>query len=208
MDGGRVFVDRRDAGRQLAEELHPYAENAVVLGLPRGGIVVAREVADALGIPLDVAISCKLRHPDMPEFAAGAVDPEGHLLFNPDAVGTFSPEAMDAEVAQRAALARKRLAQYRAIHAEVPVAGRTVLLVDDGMATGLTIRLAAPGLPRKGAAKVVVALPVAPRDAQDRLRNDVDECVILVQPVGFHAVGQAYLDFAQVEDDEALAAFR
>jgi putative phosphoribosyl transferase len=200
-----MFTDRVDAGRQLAEELAAYAgaPATVVLGIPRGGVVVAAEVASALRLPLDIVVAAKVGAPGNPEFAIGAVTADGQLLVNPDAgFGT-------AGVEHAAGPAREKVAaQTRAQRGNRPplrVSGLTTIVVDDGLATGLTALAAVRYLRREGAARIVLAVPVSAESSARRLRGEVDEFVAVDVPLGFSAVGQFYARFGQTEDAEVRA---
>lgn len=199
-----MFKDRQDGGRQLAERLTRYrgAANAIVLGIPRGGVVVAAEVAHTLALPLDVAVAAKVGSPGNPEYAVGAVTPDGQVSVNASAgltheeVGRIADSARDKARRYSELLRDKRL--------PLDVRDKTVLLVDDGLATGLTARAAVQWLKREGAQRVVVAVPVAAPDAVDSLSAIADEVVAVSIPIGFYAVGQFYERFTQTQDQEVL----
>lgn len=198
-----MFADRREAGRLLAAELRGYAqEQPIVLGVPRGGVIVAAEVARALGADLDVVVARKIGHPSDPEYAVGAVDVSGRVVSG----GWMADTGWLAEEgARQRAEAERREALYRAGAPPAPVEGRTVIVVDDGIATGLTLRAAVEGLAGRGAAKVVVAAPVASPQAVRTLEEVADTVVVLDAPPGFSAVGAHYRDFSQTSDGEVLA---
>lgn len=202
------FVDRRDAGRQLAGRLKQLrGSGLVVLGLPRGGVPVAEEVARALGAPLDVCLVRKLGVPFQPEVAMGAIGEGGVRVFNDEVVRAArvtSDELAAVEARERKVL-EGRARRYRGGREPVRVDGRTALVVDDGVATGATARAACLIARARGAARVVLAVPVAPRDCAARLGADADEFVCLHAPYDFYAVGQFYADFSQVDDDEVVA---
>jgi putative phosphoribosyl transferase len=200
-----MFANRVDAGRQLAKELRSrvQAPATVVLGIPRGGVVVAAEVARELHLPLDLVFAAKVGAPDNPEYAAGAVTADGELLANPDA-------GFDAATLEHIAdAAREKLAgQLRSLRGKRPtlnVSGLTTIVVDDGLATGLTALAAIHYLRRQGAARVVLAVPVAAQSSAMRLQREVDEFVAVEVPAGFFAVGQFYTNFGQTEDAEVRA---
>ncbi|MGY2083809.1 phosphoribosyltransferase [Blastococcus sp. SYSU DS0539] len=206
------YADREDAGRALAAALAGRADaRALVLGLPRGGVLVAAEVAAALGAELDVLVVRKLGVPGHPELAMGAIAAVGEAVetvwvrsvldrAGPDPVAVS--EVHDRELAEL----RRRTTAYRGTRPAPAVAGRHVLLVDDGLATGATMRVAVRALRRSGPARITVAVPVGSPDAVAGLAGAVDEVVCLQQPAGFRAVGQAYADFSDTPDDDVLAA--
>ena len=201
------FKNRVDAGRRLGERLkqHTY-EEVVVLGLPRGGVPVAFEVARALDAPLDVIVVRKLGVPFQPELAMGALGEGGVRIVNDRVVtmiGISAAELDEAEQRERRELAR-RAARFRGERERVPLVGHTALIVDDGIATGSTVRAACKGARMHGAARVVVATPVAPPETVASLCNDADEVIALHMPEQFFAIGQFYGDFAQTSDDEVV----
>lgn len=199
-----MFADRVDAGRRLAEALDGMvAPDALVLGVPRGGVVVAAEVARALGLELDVVIVRKIGAPGQPEYAIGALDADGRVLG-------ADPSRVDAAYLRRAAeegraeIAR-RLQAYRGSRPRPRIAGREVLLVDDGIATGFTVRAAVESVRGSGAARIIVAAPVAAPGAISLLADEADAVIVLAEPAGFYAVGQFYRDFSQTTDAEVIA---
>lgn len=203
----RWFRDRRSAGRQLAERLvHLRGRDVVVLGLPRGGVPVAFEVARSLGATLDVLVVRKLGLPHQPELAMGAIGEGGVLVVNEEVLaraGVDRAGLAAVERRERAELER-RAARLRRDHPRSPLAGRTVVIVDDGIATGATARAACQVARAQGAARLVLAVPAcSPRTAR-LLRGEVDELVVLEAPADFVAVGQAYGDFRPVPDEEVV----
>ncbi|NUU25264.1 MAG: phosphoribosyltransferase [Streptomycetaceae bacterium] len=202
-----LFSDRLEAGRELAARLeHVRDENPVVLGLIRGGVPVAGEVAEALEAPLDVCLVRKLGVPYEPEVALGAIGEDGVRVLNPEAILALRVTEEDlaaVERPERRVLAERARA-YRGDRRPVDLHGRTVLIVDDGVATGSTARAACQVVRRQGAARVVFAAPVAPPDVTERLGKEVDELVCPYMPVEFMAVGQFYADFAQTTDEEVV----
>lgn len=197
-----VFRDRIDAGRRLAERLAPIADDpeTIVLAIPRGAVVLGAEIAIAYGLPLDLVIVRKIGHPGNPEYAAGAVDPDGRVLRNP-ASDVSEEYLLEEAVREREEIAR-RLSEYRGDAPEPDVAGKKVILVDDGVATGLTALKAIRFLRDRGAARVVLAVPVISEGAADLLRPELDDLVALEIPVVFWAVGGFYVSFPQVSDEQ------
>ncbi|HLT16045.1 MAG TPA: phosphoribosyltransferase family protein [Acidimicrobiales bacterium] len=201
------FPDRATAGRRLAERLeHLRGRPVVVLGLPRGGVPVAAEVADALGAPLDVIVVRKLGVPTHPELAMGAVGEGGVLVVEPEVRARAG-----VDDARLAALARREQAEvarrarrFRGDRGHADLAGRIALVVDDGIATGSTARAACLVARAQGAERVVLAVPVAPPDWVERLGDAADEYVSVATPAPFYAVGQWYDDFGQTSDDEVV----
>ena len=209
-----AFADRRDAGRALGARLAgTLAGDVVVLGLPRGGAVVAAGVAAALGAPLDVLLVRKLGLPGQPELAMGAVAAIGEAVETVRSEGVLAAAGVDeatfAGVRDRElAELRRREAAYRGNRPSVEVAGRTVVLVDDGLATGATVRAALRVLAARRPARSVVAVPVGSPAAVRDLRHLADEVVCLLAPPSLRAVGSAYGDFAQTSDDEVRRVLR
>lgn len=202
-----VFIDRSDAGRRLAAALqHLQGEPVVVLGLPRGGVPVAFEVARSLGAPLDVIVVRKLGVPFQPELGMGAIGEDGVRVVNDEVVrlGRVSEAELAAVEARERIELERRARTFRGDRARVPLEGRTAVIIDDGIATGSTARAACQVARAHGAARVVLAVPVAPPDWEDRLRQDADELVALETPSPFWAIGQFYADFSQTSDDEVV----
>jgi putative phosphoribosyl transferase len=203
-----MFANRVDAGRQLAQAVeHLRGPDTVVLGLPRGGVPVAYEVARALEAPLDVIVVRKLGVPFQPELAMGAVGEEDVLVLNAEVVRmTHLSEAEMASVERRErAVVEERAARFRAGRPRVSLEGRTALIVDDGVATGATARAACHVARALGAARVVLAVPVGPQEVGERFAEEADEVVCPNRPPGFYAVGQFYADFSQTTDDEVTS---
>ncbi|WP_274423349.1 phosphoribosyltransferase [Chelativorans sp. YIM 93263] len=203
------FKNRTDAGERLARELEHFSDvNPVVLALPRGGVPVAFEVAKALKAPLDVLMVRKLGAPNHPEYGIGAVvdgsDPQ--VVLNEEAMQIVRPprEYVEAEKERQLAEIERRRAEYLAGRRPIPLAGRTAIVVDDGIATGGTIRVALNALRRAKAASIALAVPVAPREVLDILHEDADEVICLSAPVDFRAVGLHYEDFGQTSDAEVV----
>jgi predicted phosphoribosyltransferase len=204
-----IFEDRRDAGRQLAAALSQYAgrPEVLVLGLPRGGVPVAFEVASALKAPLDVFVVRKIGVPGHEELALGAIASGGALVFNEELARALDlpQEAIRRLVRAEATELARREAAYREGRPPLDVRGRTVLLVDDGLATGASMRAAIAALAAAGPAWVVVAVPIASPDTCAELRADVDDIICAAAPEPFHAVGAWYQDFSPTSDDEVRA---
>ncbi|HEY8544153.1 MAG TPA: phosphoribosyltransferase family protein [Acidimicrobiales bacterium] len=202
------FADRRDAGRRLAARLvRLRGSDPVVVGLPRGGVPVAFEVARALDAPLDVLVVRKLGVPFQPELAMGAIGEGGALVVDDDVVrrAGVSPVALARIAARERATLEDRLRRLRRGRPAVPLAGRTVVVVDDGIATGSTARVACRVARDRGAARVVLAVPVAPAGWESVLRDAADELVAVATPEPFEAVGAWYDDFSPTTDDEVVA---
>ncbi|MEU6641507.1 phosphoribosyltransferase family protein [Saccharomonospora sp. NPDC046836] len=202
------FENRRAAGRELAQRLgNLRAYQPLVLGLPRGGVIVAKEIADALDAPLDVLLVRKMGAPGRPELAIGAVGEGGVLVTNDDLVQQLRLSSADIDAA--ANRERVRLdqlgTQLRQGTPALAVAGRTVVLADDGIATGATVRAALQVLRARGASRIVLAVPVAPADVLEELSRETDRTVCPNPRVWMRAVGNWYRDFAEVSDAEVIA---
>src|SRR5213596_647121 len=202
----RAFSNRAEAGRQLAEKLDKYAgrKDVIVLGLPRGGVPVAYEVAKRLRAPLDVFIVRKLGVPGFEELAAGAIASGGVRVLNEDVMRSIphADEAINAITARETAELERREQIYREGRPPPELRDRIVILVDDGLATGATMRAAVKALRQRGVAKIVVAVPVGPPDTCREFEDEADEVVCASEPEFFQAVGQYYEDFSQTSDDE------
>src|SRR5215472_15280410 len=205
------FRDRSDAGRQLASRLLPLrGKDMVVLGLPRGGVAVAAEVARALGAPLDVILVRKLGVPAQPELGMGAIGEGDARVINADVVrysGVSQADINAVEQRERAELER-RTKRFRGDTPREPLAGRIAVLVDDGIATGSTARAACQVARAQGAARVLLAVPVAPPSARSTLAGDVDDLICLETPERFLAIGEWYDDFSQTRDEEVVSLLR
>jgi uncharacterized protein (TIGR00369 family) len=205
------FRNRSDAGQRLADRLeHLRGKDTVILGLPRGGVPVAAEVARALGAPLDIILVRKLGVPAQPELGMGAIGESDARVINPDVVRYAQvSEAQMAEVERRERAELQRRAQrFRGGAARVPLDGRIAVIVDDGIATGSTARAACQVARAMGAARVLLAVPVAPPGADVGMRGDADEVICLEMPGRFLAIGEWYEDFAQTSDEEVIALLR
>lgn len=203
------FRDRTEAGRRLAERLMAYANRSdtLVLALPRGGVPVGYEVARALGAPLDVLVVRKLGVPGQEELAMGAIATGGVLVSYDEVVreAGISPTVFQMVAAREQRELERREQAYRDRRPPPDVRGRTIILVDDGLATGTTMRAAAMALQQQEPANIIVAVPVAARGSTRQLRGLVDEIVVLLQPEPFYGVGLWYADFTQTTDDEVRA---
>jgi putative phosphoribosyl transferase len=201
------FRDRTDAGRRLAELLTAYRDqDPVVLALPRGGVPVAAVVADALDAPLDVILVRKLGLPQQPELAMGAIGEQGVRVLNDDVLAaTGTTPSVIAAVEQRERIELEdRAARYRAGRPQYPIAGRSVIVVDDGIATGSTARAAIQVARVMHATSIVLAVPVAPPRTCADLATVADHVVCVERPARFSAVGQFYEDFSPTTDDEVI----
>lgn len=201
-----MFANRAEAGKRLAEALdHLAYEDVVVLGVPRGGVEVAAEVASEHGWPLDIVIPRKVGAPLNPELGLGAIAPGVRVLDERmlRALGV-SEEYLDKEIAKQEEEIRRRTEAYRRGKQPVALAGKTVVVVDDGIATGGTAVAAVRWAKAQGAKRVVLAVPVAPREAATKLSKEADEVVCLTTPEPFFAVGQWYGDFPQIQDDQVV----
>jgi putative phosphoribosyl transferase len=206
------FIDRAEAARALAERLAQahFSAPLVVLALPRGGVPIGAEVARRLHAPLDLLLVRKIGAPKQPELAVAAVADGAHAEVVVDEVTRHATGTSRAYIEQQTKVAWQEIQRRRALYlggrAPLPVAGATVIVVDDGIATGATMRAALQALRQRGAAKLVLAVPVAPPDTLTALRREADWVVCLHEASPFHGVGQHYRDFHQVGDDEVIAA--
>src|SRR5689334_2379004 len=202
----RAFANRTEGGCLLAEKLAKYSNrnDVIVLGLPRGGVPVAYEVAKRLRAPLDVFIVRKLGVPGFEELAAGAIASGGVRVLNDDVMRAIphADEAIEAVTARETAELQRREHEYRDGRSAPELRGRVVILIDDGLATGATMRAAVKALRQSGATKIVVAVPVGPPDSCREIEKEADEIICLSTPIFFQAVGQYYEDFSQTSDDD------
>jgi predicted phosphoribosyltransferase len=207
-----IFADRSEAGRALASSLEHYKgrPDGIVLGLPRGGIPVAREIAQALRLPLDVFIVRKLGVPDQEELAMGAIAMGDVRVINDEVVRQLRipQEVIDAVTQTESKELRRREQAYRGDRPPLDVRGRLVILVDDGLATGSTMRAAIAALRQMGPARIVVAVPVGAAESCKAISRKVDEIVCSAMPEPFYAIGQWYRDFRQTTDAEVCAMLR
>jgi putative phosphoribosyl transferase len=207
-----MWRNRVEAGQALAEILKDYTgPDTVILGIPRGGVIVAAEVASRLKLPLDILITRKLGAPSNPELGIGAIAPDGETVIDQGLVRylNVTPEYLKNEKAAQLEELRRRDKLYRGTDSKPDWSGKTLVLVDDGIATGATIKAAALYAKRQGAKHVIISAPVAPADTAERLADSADGFVFLNTPEYFSAVGAFYTDFSQTTDEEvrqALAA--
>lgn len=204
-----MFKDRYDAGKMLVPALSKYLKhpNAIVLGLPRGGVVVAYEVAVGLHLPLDITCPRKIGSPMNPELGIGAITEAGETFFNEDLIQQLGvPQSyIHREMEKEKLVAIARMELYRKGKKPIDVKNKTVILVDDGLATGATMKAAIRSIKKNGAAKIIAAIPVGPLDTLQEIELLVDEVVCLATPPFFSAVGQFYESFFSIEDSEVIA---
>lgn len=200
-----IFRDRTEAGRLLADALASLKgeKEVIVLAIPRGGVPVAKQVADAIGAPLDLVITRKIGAPGQPELAVGAVGQEGEVVTNADLVAMLNvtEEYLREESKRQAGEIERRMRAYRGDRPYPDLAGKTAVIVDDGIATGATIRAAAVSARRRNAARVILAAPVGSSRAIRELSGVADQVVCLSTPENFEAIGEFYEEFEQVEDE-------
>ncbi len=205
------YRDRQDAAKYLAHELERFAgAGTVVLGIPRGGVLIAAEIADALGAPLDIIVARKLGSPVSPELAIGAVTADGGCFLNYDVLNALSVSDafLRAETDRQLREAKARDLRFRGWQAPTPVTGRVALVCDDGLATGATMHAAVRALRSRGAGRIVVAVPVGSSQACQSLAGEADEVICPEQPEPFGAVGQHYVHFEPVDDDAVARLLR
>ncbi len=216
-----VFKNRRDAGLQLAKTLEKYkdAKNVILLALPRGGVVVADEIAKSLNLPLDIVVPRKIGAPQNPEYAIAAIiltptisppispkAKQGEIegVFNEKEIEDIDKEWLEKEIEKETEEARRRLKAYRGEKPPLDLKNKTVLLVDDGIATGLTLLAAIKSVKTKNPKKIIVAVPVGAKDSISTIKKEVDEVVCLYSPTFFGAVGSFYEEFGQTSDEEVI----
>ncbi len=203
----RIFRDRAEAGRILSGALKEFAgKDAVVLGIPRGGVVVAAQIAKAIDADLDVAVTRKIGAPLQPELAIGALAESGQIYLNDLLAAQAGADEgyIEREKVRQAGVIKERAQQYRKVRSKIPLAGRLVIVVDDGVATGATMLATLWSLAREKPQRLVVALPVATDDAVDILAEAADEIVVLQVPIFLAGISQFYGDFSQTGDDEIV----
>ena len=206
--GDKIFKNREEAGARLALKLNKYKdkEGIIVLGLPRGGVIIGNEIANYLNCPLDVIIIRKLGFPGNSEIAIGAISEAGNIILDEDLISYYriSDEYIREEVSRQKSLIDKRVDLYRKGSSPIDLKGKTVILVDDGVATGSTMKVAISTLRVEEKKKVVVAIPVLPLETAEGLLKLADELIFLEMPYDFVSVGSYYQDFNQVTDNDVI----
>ncbi len=207
-----VFQDRSDAGEKLAAILLPFKNNnqTIVLGLPRGGVITAYEVAHKLNLPLDIIIARKIGAPNNPEFAIGAIIEDGTIMIDQDIISVYniSQEYLNLELKNNKQEIERRVKLYRKNKAPLDLKDKTVIIVDDGIATGLTVLAAIQSVKKRQAKCVIVATPVAAQDSLEKIKKLVDKVFCLHAPFYFGAVGAFYNNFEQVSNEEVVELLR
>ena len=207
-----MFKDRVEAGILLAQRLLEYKDkqDAIVIGLPRGGVVAAYEVAKILGLPLDIVVPRKIGAPQNQELAVAAIAEDGSLIINDELMNYLGLQLDDLQhlIETEKQESARRMKSYRAGRAPLELAGKTVILVDDGIATGATMRAALMSARSRGATSIIVAVPIAPAEVLDDIRTEVDDLICLETPEQFFGVGGFYQHFPQVEDQEVIELMR
>ncbi len=201
-----IFENRVEAGKKLASALQKAEKKAIVLAIPRGGVVVGYEIAHALNIPLDVIITRKIGAPGNPELAIGAVAEDGTYLLDKSTVEMLRvpQDYIEGEVENQKMEIKRRLKRYRGNAPTPQLSNREIIVVDDGVATGSTLKAALRYLRKIGAKNLIVAIPVGPPDTVKELRQMADQVICLLTPEPFYAIGEFYRDFAQTEDEEVI----
>ncbi|NGX51629.1 MAG: putative phosphoribosyl transferase [Chlamydiae bacterium] len=202
------YKDRAEAGQKLAEALKAYQnrDDVIVLGLARGGVIIAAEIGRALSLPFDLIMVRKIGAPSNPELAIGAITESGKGFFNEELIHALNvpQDYLEAAIQSEQALAQKRLALYRKNRSPPELKGKRVILVDDGIATGATMIAAVRSTRERGAKEVVIAIPVAPPDTLKRMESVADELICLFSTDDFQGISQFYAIFPQIEDDEII----
>lgn len=201
-----MWKNRQEAGQMLSLKLSKFKnKNAVIYALPRGGVVLGGEINKLLKIPLDLVIVRKLGHPFNPEYAIGAVAEDGHTILNNFEMTNIDKEQFGKKIEEEKNEVKRRRVKYLGDKNRIPATGKTAILVDDGVATGLSIFLAIKEIKHQNPQKIIVAIPVVPKDVSEKIEKEVDELVALSIPgIYLGAVGNYYADFPQVEDDEVI----
>lgn len=203
-----IFQNRTEAGKKLAEVLkkHKNSKNTIILALPRGGIIVADQVATFLNLPLDLVVPRKIGAPGNPEYAIGAIAEEGEGIFNEKEIKNLgiTKEYLNKEILREKKEANRRIETYRGQKTPLNLKNKKAIIVDDGIATGLTMRAAIKSVKRKGAKEIIVAVPVAAKDSLEKIKLEVDKIICLDTSIFFGAVGAFYEEFAQTTDSEVI----
>lgn len=199
------FQNREDAGKQLAQKLLPFknTKNTIVIAIPRGGLVIGAELAAALNLPLDVCFTKKIGHPHNPEYAIGVVSLEETYIEE-----EVSQEYLDQEISRIRGSLKEKKERYSQGLPPFDVAGKTIIITDDGVATGKTLLLTIRLIRKMGAKKIIIAIPVGPREALSLFQKEADETIFLTTPPNFFAISEFYKDFGQIEDSEAIQLLR
>lgn len=201
-----MFYDRYEAGQKLASALKKYRDkrNVIILAIPRGGVVTGFEVAKALNVPLDIVVARKIGAPGNPEFAIGAVSEKGEIILNEETVSNYriSQDYIKKEAKSQRAEVKRRLAEYRGKKKPINLKNKIVIITDDGIATGASVKAAISSVKTENPKKIILAMPVAPPGTIEELKKQVDEAVVIEKPSMFFAVGQFYQIFDQTSDEE------
>lgn len=205
-----MLKDRHEAGHRLAGALAAYkgSKDAIILAIPRGALQIGEVMHAELGLPLDIIVTKKIPHPYNPEFAIGAVGPDGEYFLNAGAAAEVRPEYVEIQRGKLAAAVEERYIRYRGERPKPVLEGKTAILIDDGIATGSTMLAAIHVIRKQKPKKIVVAVPVGPPDSVAMVAAEADDTICLISPQMFYAIGSFYEDFAQVEDEEAIAILK
>lgn len=204
-----IFKDRQEAGQKLARILEDFKDkNAIVLALPRGGVVVGAEIARSLGLPLDIVVTRKIGSPESEEYAIGAIDVDGDGVWSETEIENINKEWLKSQVEKERQEAQRRLSLYRQGRAFLDIKDKIAILVDDGMATGLTMKAAIKYVKKLGGQKIIVVSPAATKEVIEEIKKEADEVRVLEVSEFFWAIGQFYIDFPQVEDDEVISILK
>lgn len=205
-----MFYDREDAAKKLATALQAYKNerDILILAVPRGGVILGKAIAQELNLPLDIVVAKKIGAPENPEYAIGAVTEKGEPILNDEVIGTMGITAdyLDKEITEKRQEIKRRLQLYRGESPAKEIKNKTIILVDDGIATGLSILASIEYIRSQGPKKIIVAVPVAPKDELAKLKKQADEFISLENASEFFAVGQFYQNFQQVSDQQVIAA--
>ncbi len=204
-----MFTDRYDAGRQLAKALAKYKgkKGVLILAIPRGALQMGEVLHDELKAPLDIIVTKKIGHPMSEEYAIGAVGPDGEYVIS-EGAADVSPEYIVGERKRLESVVEEKYRRYRGNRPKPSITGKTVIIIDDGIATGSTLIAAIHVIRKQKPAKIVVAVPVAPVEGLAKVKAEADEIICLLVPPDFYAIGQFYDSFPQVEDEEAIAILK